>query len=441
MTDGRPGGNETAEEAWLARTLLAKVPAMVTYWGADERCRFANAACERLFGVAPDAAIGRTAREVLGPLYELNEPHIKAALRGEEQLFEREIANRTTGATFYGQIHYVPDVVDGTVRGFCTLIADTTRHVRAEEALRNAERELQSSERGRALATLAGGLAHEINNPLTVVLAHLDLALKAVGDWSIDAPTLLTAMGEIRKSAGRVRDIVQSMSLLAGARPTKRRPVDVDDTLIKSLDLASNVIRYRARIVRNLGNVGSVEASASELAQVFVHLLVNAAEALPAQKAETNEIRLETRREGDLVLVEIGDNGTGVPEAIQSMIFEPFFTTKNAGRGAGLGLAVARGIVSSFGGTLDLKSTGAAGSVFRVALQGRASESTPPPGIVHRSAPPPAAVVRPRLLVVDDEMPITRLLAHVLDKKCEVTAVNQGERPSSSCAPTGHTST
>jgi two-component system, NtrC family, sensor kinase len=415
----------TAEDAQLVRTILAKVPAMLAYWGPDERCRFANAAFERLVGLTPDAVVGRTAEEVLGPLYALNEPYIKEALRGREQLFEREIVNRATGASITGQIHYVPDIVDGQVRGFCTLVADTTARVRAEEALRRTERELQDSERWRALATLAGGVAHEINNPLAVVLGNLDLALNAFGDWSMDGPALRTALTEIRKSATRVRDIVQSMGIIAGTRPTKRQPVDVDDTLAKSIDLTSNAIRYRARIVRNLGGSGYVDGSATELAQVFIHLLVNAADSLPTQR-DSNEIRLETRREGDRVVIEVGDNGGGIPEAIQPHVFEPFFTGKGVGGHPGLGLAVSRGLVASMGGTLELASTGPTGTVFRVTLPQGSSERPPVHRPTRSSAPAPA--MRPRFLVVDDEPNITKLLSRVFDKSYDVITLNLGRQ-------------
>jgi PAS domain S-box-containing protein len=429
MTDRRPGtSDQTEREPLFLRALVDNLPAMLAYWDADQRCRFANRAYEKWFGVKPEAMIGRDMKEFLGPLYPLNLPYIQGALRGEEQEFEREIPDPAGGPPRHSQAHYIPDVVDGSVRGFCVLVADITRRKRAEESLQRMERQLQATERLTAMATLAAGIAHEINNPLAAVLANVELTLSGLDRGHVDPTAIRTALIEARDAATRMRHIVQSMKLLAQGDTTKREPVDINATLERSVGLASHVIRYRARIVRDLGRVGHVEGNASQLAQVFVNLLVNAAQALPEGSAERNEIRLVSRREGDHVVVEVADNGCGIPDELQSRVFDPFFTTKDVGGGMGLGLSISSGIVNAYGGSISVKSKVGEGSVFRVVLPAATAPlpaaKTPIP--LQTAKPQPAPGARLRLLVIDDEPMLTRVLKEILSESYDVTVLNSG---------------
>ena len=102
------------------------LPAMIAYWDATLHCRYANRAYETWFGVTPEAMVGREMKAFLGPLFELNRPFIEGALRGEPQQFEREIPDPHGGPARFSQAHYIPDVVDGIVRGFSVLVADIT---------------------------------------------------------------------------------------------------------------------------------------------------------------------------------------------------------------------------------------------------------------------------------------------------------------------------
>jgi PAS domain S-box-containing protein len=234
-----PTGEEPLPQPAILRVVVDHLSAMVAYWDSEQRCRFANRAYEKWFGVDPRTMVGRTMRDFLGPLYPLNLPYIEGALRGEPQEFERVIPNPSGGAPRHSLAQYVPDIVDGTVRGFCVLVTDITRLKQAEKSLLEVERRLQASERLAALATLAARIAHEINNPLTAVVTHLDIATECL---SRPAPNLVSVANDLsvaRESALRVGSIVQSMKLLARGDTTQRELVDVNDTRERRLEIVA----------------------------------------------------------------------------------------------------------------------------------------------------------------------------------------------------------
>jgi PAS domain S-box-containing protein len=418
------------ETAALIMTVVDKIPAMIAYWDKNQVCRFANRAYEKWFGVRPEAVVGRTMKELLGPLYPLNLPHIERALLGEEQEFEREIPDPRHGPPRYSQAHYIPHVSAGQVRGFCVLVADITRRKRAEEALAGAHRELEARERLAAMATLAAGIAHEINNPLAALLGNVDMALRMLDSGSIEASELRSMLLDVRTGGERVSKIVRSMRLLARGDTAQQERVNVSDCVEQSIALAANTFRYRAQLSRELAPDLYVNANASQLSQVIVNLMANAAHAVPENTPRQNEIRVVARGEGDLVLIEVADNGPGIPEELQSRIFEPFFSTKNASEGMGLGLSISRNIIEGLGGKITVSSQQGRGSVFRVSLPA-APPSAPAAEEPPRSEQPRLsgiAAACPRVLVIDDEAAITGLLARALRNEAyEVTTVKGGQ--------------
>lgn len=146
------------------------VPAMLAYWGADQRCRLANRAYETWFGVTPESLVGKTMRELLGPIYPLNLPHIEAALRGERRLFEREIADPQGGPPRQSQAHYIPHVVDGVVMGFFVMVVDLTAQKTLEWQLRQAKEEAEKAALHDSLTGLPNRLL--LDDRLRIALAR-----------------------------------------------------------------------------------------------------------------------------------------------------------------------------------------------------------------------------------------------------------------------------
>jgi signal transduction histidine kinase len=248
----------------------------------------------------------------------------------------------------------------------------------ADAALRQSEPRFQAEERleGRLalMGRLAGSAAHEVNNPLAYVALNLEVMareLRAAGD-RIESATRDRLLGAAMEALGgveRVRHIVRAFGAFGRGDEDTIGPVDVHEVLASALNMAGHHVRGRARLVSDYRATRLARANAFRLEQVFVNLLVNAADAIPESAPEANEIRISTNDgENGRVVVEVSDTGSGIPREAHDRIFEPFFTTKPIGKGTGLGLSVCRSIVSSLGGKISAHDADGRGSTFRVSL-------------------------------------------------------------------------
>jgi CheY-like chemotaxis protein len=189
--------------------------------------------------------------------------------------------------------------------------------------------------------------------------------------------------------------------------------------------MAWNEIRHRARLVKDYGPLPHVEGSEARLGQVFLNLLVNAAQAIPEGDAEKDEIRVVTRRgpRGEAI-VEIRDTGSGMPKAIADRAFDAFFTTKLPDEGTGLGLSICHRIVTTAGGTIGLESEPGKGTQVRIVLP--PAESAGPRRATSRRMVAP--VRRGRVLIVDDEQAIGTALGRILSSEHEVVVTASADR-------------
>jgi two-component system NtrC family sensor kinase len=182
-----------------------------------------------------------------------------------------------------------------------------------------------------------------------------------------DMGEMMEAITDAREGAERMRGIVESLRALARGDAVTTQPMDLHEVLDNSVQLVWGRLRSRGHVVREYGELPLVLANSVQLSQVFVNLLVNAAQALP--ETDQGEIRVVTQQHSDsMVRVEVHDNGCGIPAENLERIFEPFFTTKPVGEGTGLGLSISHDIIRGLGGELSVSSTPGAGTTFRVLL-------------------------------------------------------------------------
>jgi PAS domain S-box-containing protein len=297
------------------------------------------------------------------------------------------------------------------------------------------EGELVLAGRMNSIGTLASGIAHEINNPLSYVMSNLEFIgqeLRDVDDGALRGGTpgrirgLADAVDQARQGAERVRLVVRGLEVFARADEERRGPIALQSVVELAVNLARNEIRHRARLIKEYRQDPYVEADEPRLSQVFVNLLVNAAQAIDEGKADENEIRVVvTTNAAGAAVVEVGDTGCGIPEANRGQIFDPFFTTKPVGTATGLGLSIAHGVVTAHGGEISFESsTSGRGVTFRVVLPAiRPVRPLPPPV---RPAVGVAPGRRGHVLVVDDEPLIATVLRRILAADHEVTTARNG---------------
>ncbi|MEZ4237029.1 MAG: ATP-binding protein [Myxococcota bacterium] len=295
----------------------------------------------------------------------------------------------------------------------------------AQAEVKQAQAKLALQERLASLGTLASGIAHEINNPLTYVDAGLEMIAEALrSDEPVDRADLLGLATDALEGTRRIREITGQMGDLLRADEMPR--VTLDPRTVASLVARMTRVhtRARARVELDLQEVPLVEADAGRLGQVLVNLVVNAVHAFGERPAEENLVRIVTRTgaQGE-ALVEVQDNGPGIPAEVAARVFEPFFTTKPVGQGTGLGLSLSNGLVTSLDGTLTFDTEPGRGTTFRVALPAsRAPRPAAPP-----VSPVPSAPSQRRVLVVDDDRSVARAIARALGRYDVTIALSADE--------------
>ncbi len=410
-----------AEEALRAseakfRAAFEEASIGILITGADGRIVEFNRALQEMLGYPPEALRGASIGEIAHPD---DAARAVAGLRemvgGERNQYSSEKRyRRRDGRAVLAVVHGAA-VRDG--QGRFRFAVSTVEDVTERRAI---EARLVLADRLTSLGTLAAGMAHEINNPLSCVLGNVGFALAELGQAPGLAPEVVEALRDADEGAVRVRDIVRDLKVFARENEEDRGPSDLRKVLGVSVALAQHEIRRRARLSLALDDLPLVPESEHRLGQVFLNLLVNAAQAIPEGRVAENEIRVTARLDDSgRVRVEVADTGAGIPPEVVGRIFDPFFTTKPVGVGTGLGLFVCHGIVSHMGGEIQVESQPGRGTVFRVFLPPVRAGPAPQPA----PGPPAAAPERSRLLVVDDEPGVRRTLSRILSPLHEVVAV------------------
>jgi PAS domain S-box-containing protein len=371
-----------------------------------------NQALAKMLGYEVHELIGRDA--IL-----LGAPETRALVVEKIKSDSREpyeaLGLRKDGTKFAAEIRGAPIHYQGR-----TLRVTAIRDVSEQKKL---EAQFRLSEQMVSMGSVAAGVAHEINNPLTYVLGNLQILARHLGglEGELDAARIegmRKCIDEALDGTERVRAIVRDLRSFTRPSDQEQTSVDLRQVLETSVRLVGNEVRHKARLVRDYQEIPLVNANELRLAQVFVNLLVNAAQALEEGAAARNEIRLHTRTDArGWAVVEIHDTGRGIPAELRQRVFEPFFTTK-PGRGTGLGLSISRTIVDALGGEIGADSAGARGTVFRVAL--------PPTQALEpavRPAETPVPLVARSVLIIDDEPRVGRTLKRLLDRDYQVDAV------------------
>jgi PAS domain S-box-containing protein len=380
-----------------------------------------NGAFARLLGWQPDQLLGKH----IGTIMDARESEF--ASRIAEEVREHPFRDRDTlFGTAEGEIISV--AVNGSAyRDATGDLVGIVLVARDNRELKGALAQLQMTDRLAAVGTVAAGVAHEINNPLSYVMSNLEYVVEEIGE--LDAATLprveeiIRALKSAQQGADRVRQIVRDLKTFSRVDTDTIKPIDLNRLAESSISMIRNEIRHHAQLVRQLGSVPVVEANEARLGQVILNLVQNAAQAIAPGNVDENVIRVSTFTDssGNAVL-EVQDSGSGIAPEIRARIFDAFFTTKPLGVGTGLGLAICHKVVTAMKGTIEVETEVGRGSLFRVILP-----SAPPKQTEESEAPTIKLPTRScRLLVVDDEAEVGESIRRILGRDHHVVVVTRG---------------
>lgn len=370
---------------------------------------------------------GYTEEELLGQDWSvLARPEDRPALLADRKLL---LAGHSTrhdlslvrkdGRLLQVSVGLVPLFDGAKLTGLLGVVTDLTEEIQLR-------RRLQQAEKLSAVGKLVAGVAHELNNPLTVIRGYAQLLLGREETGGADRE-----LAAISEHAERAAHIVQELLTFAREHPPARETVDLNAVLQSVLDMRRRqMVTSGIRIICDLApDLPRLQGDPYQLQQVFLNILLNAEEAL-AQSGHGGEIAVRTAAlpEGT-VLATISDNGPGIPAAIADRIFDPFFTSKSDQQNAGLGLSICYGIISAHGGRIWADSVEGQGATFAVSLPVPTGEPVP---VASPPATPPISedvhAGSRRILILEDETEIARLMSRYLERAgYHVRVVNEGQ--------------
>ena len=400
-----------SEERW--RMLLEELQEIVLLVDPGGQLTFATPSFKRWLGYDPEALLGT-------PIVAISHPDDRQAL---VSAFADTVPQRPATLTHRvrhadGSWHILESRLvclreNPTVGAVVVAATDVTDRERLEEERERLESERRVAHRLEAVGQLAAGIAHEINTPLQFVGDSVSFLKEAVDELLIltglyremlwheesiplearrasmtqaeddaDMDYLLeripAAFARTADGVARVRSIVQAMKRFSHPNAGEVAPADLNEALETTLEVCRNEYKYCARVVLDLQPLPAVMCNVGEINQVFLNLIVNAAQAIQEQRdentTELGEIRVATAAGAEHVSVTIADDGPGIPAELLERIYEPFFTTKEVGKGTGQGLALARTTIEHHGGSLRCESSAGVGTTFTIRLP-----LTPPP--------------------------------------------------------------
>jgi PAS domain S-box-containing protein len=416
-----------AESESLHRSILLASPDGITITDLEGRVRLISPSVVRLLGYSRgEELVGRSMIELLAP-DDRERAAVNVALMFQG-VFTGPAGYRALcadGALLHIEVNgeYARDAA-GTPNAMVFVSRDITERKRAEQERAKLEAQLYHAQKMESVGRLAGGVAHDFNNMLGVILGHADLALEELG------PTLPVRddLEEIRKAALRSADLTRQLLAFARKQTVAPKVLDLNTTVTGMLKMLQRLIAASVRLEwLPEAALWPVRIDPSQVDQILANLCVNARDAI----SDTGTVTLETANvtvrdddddddaapagalPGDYVRLTIRDDGCGMPREIQAHLFEPFFTTKPVGEGTGLGLATVYGIVKQNGGFIQVSSAPGQGATFRIFLPrfSPTAEARPEAALAGELA----AVGRDTILLMDQEEAVRRLTTRMLE--------------------------
>ncbi len=434
VTQRRQLAEELRKLHWQQELILANAGEGIFGLDHDGRISFINPVAVDALAYGDESLVGRLACDLwhdhgpLAPPAANAECPFAATLRdGSVRRGSTDRFRRQDGSLLTVDYACTPILDAGKIAGAVVLFRDISSRQRHDEERRHLEERLRQAQKIESLGILAGGIAHDFNNLLMVIIGNAELLLS---DLAENSPLRLSTQG-ILKASQRAAELSRSMLTYAGRSSVTIHPLDLNNLLRNMGNLLAVSIPSRIAIEYDCAaDLPEIHADESQLHQMVLNLVTNAAEAIGTQAGtihlKTGIVRLQrvdfrasylddNQAEGAYALLEIRDDGCGMSADVQGRMFDPFFTTKFTGRG--LGLATVLGIVRSHAGTIQVKSEPGRGTRVRVFLPCPVTARRTPVAVVAPVAAPVVPVTQaPVIMVVDDEEGIRQVVQAYLQK-------------------------
>jgi PAS domain S-box-containing protein len=339
----------------------------------------------------------------------------EAMLRDGKRLTARDYVVRSRGRAVVVEVTSVPIDFEGgpAILAFLREVTEARR----------VQMELERAQRLAALGTLVAGVAHEVNNPLSFATLGTEVLRQFLREGCRDLEEGQTALGNVSSALDRISEIVRDLRAFSRVDAPAPVPIELSEVLASAVRMTAPTLRARARLNLEIDPLPVVECSRGRLEQVFVNVLINAAQSFETDEISRNLVHLHASEQDGEVTVVIEDNGRGIPPEHLPRVFDPFFTTKPVGVGTGLGLSICHAIITQHGGRIEVARAASGGTRVTVALRAK-ERGQLRPSVAQQALG--AGASRKCVLVVDDEPAIRNLLATLLEQDHDVTVAAGG---------------
>ena len=363
-----------ADAAYHMGLLVDRVPTMLAYWDRQLICRFANRAYETWFGAKPEDLLGTTVQSLLGPkIFALNEPYMRKALAGERQVFERLIPG-PDGVERHSLAEYIPDVVDGEVRGFLVQVTNVTELKQTQAALiREAQLRGEIEDYAAKLEALLSErtemlhvLAHEVRQPLNNASAAMQSAVVALQTEGPEQASAQLVRGQ--RVLGDVLSSIDNTLTVATllARPDPIHREDTEIATLLQVVIADMPVAERVRVVVQHETATRTALMDMGLMRLALRNLISNALKFSPQ-ASPVQVRITDSDDPPVLNIDVSDAGPGIDAEVRAKLF-----TRGArggkGQGMGLGLYIVERVMALHKGAVELVSTGGQGTTFRLTI-------------------------------------------------------------------------
>lgn len=439
ITEHKRSDLELQENRKLYRNLVEGTPDLITRVDTDGRFVFVNHTALQIYGLPPEGCIGRLAFDFVHPDdRESTAAAFNTWLQSSEEILTHE--NRQVGIDGQGQRYMMWTIraerdENGAITGFSSSARDMTESRQNQEEKDKLEAQLQQAQKMESVGRLAGGVAHDFNNMLGVILGHAELGLMRL------EPThpACANLKEISRTAERSADLTRQLLAFARKQTVVPKVLDLNVSLTEMLKMLQRLIGEDIRLNWHPSpGLWQVRMDPSQVDQILANLCVNARDAIDGTGSITIETANSTvdaeycliNREaapGEYVRLTVSDSGSGMDKETQSHVFEPFFTTKELGKGTGLGLATVYGAVRQNNGFINIYSEAGQGTTFSIYLPRDTSSRSG--GAGSKAAVAPVSYGQETILLVEDEPAILDVASTMLEMQgyTVLKADNPGE--------------